>query len=339
MTGVDRFAFEVLRLWLPRYAGAHGAEIIVPPSAPVNEIYASLPSPTPIGSLRGHAWEQLELPMHARGATLVNLCSTGPIFRESQLCVLHDAAVISNPYTFSFAFRTWYRYLFAGLMRSAKTIATVSRFSADELTRFFGRHKAALEIVYCSGEHILREPSDPDILQRLDLVGRRYVLAVGSRSRNKNFAAAVAAVAQLGDPNIKLVAAGGSNQRVFAGMDLQSDNLVPAGYVSDRELRALYEHAECFIFPSLYEGFGLPPLEAMHCGCPVIVSGRTSLPEVCLDAALYCNPEDVSDITRQLKRLLSSESLRNEMRERGRARARNFSWQTSADRLEELLNR
>lgn len=339
MTGVDRFAFEVLRLWLPRYAGAHQAQIIVPPAVPVNQIYASLPRPTPVGSLRGHAWEQVDLPMHARGATLVNLCSTGPILRESQLCVLHDAAVISNPDTFSFAFRTWYRYLFAGLMRQARTIATVSRFSADELTRFFGRRKAALEVVYCSGEHILREPADAAILERLDLVGKRYVLAVGSRSRNKNFAAAVAAVAQLNDPGVKLVAAGGSNQRVFSGMELKSDNLVPAGYVTDRELRALYEHADCFIFPSLYEGFGLPPLEAMHCGCPVIVSGRTSLPEVCADAALYCNPEDIGDITRQLKKLLSSDSLREEMRERGRARARSFSWQTSADRLEELLNR
>jgi glycosyltransferase involved in cell wall biosynthesis len=339
MTGVDRFAFEVLRLWLPRYGQSHAAEIIVPPVAPINEIYASLPSPTRVGSLRGHAWEQLELPIHAREATLVNLCSTGPILRESQLCVLHDAAVMSNPQTFSFAFRTWYRYLFAGLMRRARTIATVSRFSADELTRFFGRRKAALEVVYCSGEHILREPPDSSILQRLDLVGRRYVLAVGSRSRNKNFAAAVAAVAQLGDPSIKLVAAGGSNQRVFAGIELHSDNLVPAGYVSDPELRALYEGAECFIFPSFYEGFGLPPLEAMHCGCPVIVSGRTSLPEVCADAALYCNPDDVGDIVRRLKRLLGSEALRAEMRERGLIRARDFSWQVSADRLEALLVR
>jgi len=339
MTGVDRFAFEILRLWLPQYAHAHAARLIVPPTAPINEIYSSLPPATRVGRLSGHAWEQFELPMHARGATLVNLCSTGPIFRESQLCVLHDAAPISNPDTFSFAFRTWYRYLFAGLMRRAKTIATVSRFSAGELTRLFGRHKAALEVIYCSGEHILREPPDARILERLNLVGQRYVLAVGSRSRNKNFAAAAAAVSALDDSGVKLVAAGGNNQRVFAGMQLQSQKLIPAGYVTDSELRALYENAQCFIFPSRYEGFGLPPLEAMHCGCPVIVSDRTSLPEVCADAALYCDPEDIGDIARQLKLLLSSAQLRDELHHKGLARARQFSWQVSADRLEELLNR
>jgi glycosyltransferase involved in cell wall biosynthesis len=224
-------------------------------------------------------------------------------------------------------------------MRRAKTIATVSRFSASELTRFFGRRKGALEVLYESGEHILRGAPDPGILKRLDLVGRRYVLAVGSRARNKNFMAAVRAVESLGDPQVKLVAAGGSNNRVFAGTELKADSLVLAGYVSDGELRALYENADCFIFPSLYEGFGLPPLEAMQCGCPVIVSDRAAMPEVCGEAALYCNPEDVADIARQLRRVLDSAALRAEMRERGRARARLFSWQKAADQLEDLLNR
>jgi glycosyltransferase involved in cell wall biosynthesis len=112
---------------------------------------------------------------------------------------------------------------------------------------------------------------------------------------------------------------------------------VLAGYVSDGELRALYEHAQCFLFPSLYEGFGLPPLEAMHCGCPTIVSNRTSLPEVCGDGAAYCDPTDPADIARQLQRVLSSASLRQELRERGLARAQSFSWKSAAQQLQALV--
>ena len=121
-------------------------------------------------------------------------------------------------------------------------------------------------------------------------------------------------------------------------MELDHESLVLAGYVTDGELRALYERAACFVFPSFYEGFGIPPLEAMHCGCPVIVSDRASLPEVCGQAALYCNPDDPIDIAAKLRRVLTSHLLQEELREAGRARARQFSWGRAATQLEELLS-
>src|SRR5207253_1940106 len=123
-----------------------------------------------------------------------------------------------------------------------------------------------------------------------------YVLAVGSLTPNKNFNGVVRAATLLGDLDCKIVAAGGANTRVFNGVALADDALIMAGYVTDGELHALYENAACFIFPSFYEGFGLPPLEAMHCGCPVIVSDRASLPEVCGEAAVYCDPDDPADM-------------------------------------------
>jgi glycosyltransferase involved in cell wall biosynthesis len=113
--------------------------------------------------------------------------------------------------------------------------------------------------------------------------------------------------------------------------------LVPAGYVTNGELRALYESAACFVFPSFYEGFGLPPLEAMHCGCPVVVSDRASLPEVCGSAAVYCDPDDPADIAKQLRLVLTSPTLRSELRAAGIERARQFSWRKSAAQLNELL--
>jgi glycosyltransferase involved in cell wall biosynthesis len=290
-----------------------------------------------IGILGGHPWEQLELPRLLRGEMLVNFCNTGPMFLKSQLAVLHDAAVMDHPSAYGFRYRTWNRVLFSGIMRNASTVATVSSFSASELMRYFGVRPNGIEIISESGEHILRSAPEPGILSRLGVTDCKYILAVGSHSANKNFRTVIQAATALEDTGVKVVAAGGMNSRIFAGIELKDSNLITAGYVTNGELRTLYENAECFVFPSFYEGFGLPPLEAMHCGCPVLVSRRASLPEVCAEAAAYCDPTDPADVARQLRLILTSSSMQQEMREAGLARAARFSWAKSAEQLESLL--
>jgi glycosyltransferase involved in cell wall biosynthesis len=345
LTGVDRYAVELLRAWLPTASagaaegrGARGVRTLLPARATPKELHGLPLQVENVGSFQGHAWEQFELPRHAGDDTLLNLCNTGPVTRRRQLVVLHDAGVIAQPTTYSFAFRSWYRWLFSGLMRRAGTVATVSNFSAGELMKLIGRRAAGVEVIRGAGEHVLRTPADTRVLSRLGIEGQRYVLAVGSRTPNKNLRGVLEASTRLRDLGYKLVAAGGSNSRVFSGVTLDDESLVLAGYVTDAELRALYENAACFVFPSFYEGFGLPPVEAMHCGCPVIVSKRASLPEVCGGAAVYCDPEDPADIAAQLRRVLTSASLRAELREAGLIRAREFSWSKAAGELTDLLN-
>jgi glycosyltransferase involved in cell wall biosynthesis len=337
-TGVDRYATELLRAWLPRASSAHSVKTLLPGKSELRDLQGLSLDIAKVGALRGHAWEQIELSRYCGDGTLLNLCNTGPIARRRQLVVLHDAGIIAQPTTYSLAFRSWYRWLFSGLMRRAGVVATVSKFSAGELMRHVGGRAAGIELISGAGEHVLRAAADVRVLERLGLIGQRYVLAVGSRTPNKNLGGVLRAAARLTDLGCKVVAAGGSNSRVFNGVALDSDSLVLAGYVTDGELRALYENAACFVFPSLYEGFGLPPLEAMHCGCPVIVSDRASLPEVCGRAAVYCDPDDAEDIANKLRLLLTSESLRNELREAGYARAREFSWGRAAEQLEQLLS-
>ena len=127
----------------------------------------------------------------------------------------------------------------------------------------------------------------------------------------------------------------GSKQRTFAYHDLKKfihadQNIIFTGHISDEELITLYKNATLFVFPALYEGFGLPPLEAMACGCPVIVSNVASLPEVCGDAAYYVDPYNIESIAEGMQKVLADESLQQSMREKGLKRAKLFSWEKSA---------
>ena len=335
-TGVDRFALELMRAFAERRPGVKLRALLPGAAKP----YGHAPQGWQLdasGRGDGQTWEQFSLPRLAGDTPLINLCNTAPLMRQRQLAVIHDAATLANPGNFSFAFRSWYRVMIGALMRRAQVVASVSRFSADELIHYFGARARGVEVIHEGGEHILREPADTSVIERLSLGGRRYVLAVGSQSPNKNLIAAVEAMKLLDDPDLLLVAAGGGNNRVFAAAAVSDPRLVTTGYVSDAQLRALYEGATSFVFPSYYEGFGLPPLEAMCCGCPVVVSDRASLPEVCGDAALYCDPADPASLARQLRKLLDSPALRDELRAAGHARAASFGWGRAAQQFSDLL--
>lgn len=337
-TGVDRFAIELLHA-LGRRGALAGARLVVPRGA---TLHTAAPAGLPVvrwGRRDGHAWEQLDLPRHTGPARLVNLCNTAPLALRRQLVVLHDAAVMANPGNYGRAFRAWYTVMMKTLLQRAEAIATVSRFSADELRRHFRVPSRAIEVIPEGGEHILREPADRSVFDALGLAGRRYVLAVGSQSRNKNFAAVLKAMDLLDDPSVLLVAVGGADARIYSGTELAHARLRRAGYVSDTQLRALYEGAACFVFPSFYEGFGLPPLEAMNCGCPVIVSSRASLPEVCGTAALYCDPDDPATLAAPLRRLLASPSLRADLAAAGHERAQQLRWDGAARAFLDLHDR
>lgn len=282
-----------------------------------------------VGRLRGHAWEQLELPLHARNGLLLNLCNTAPLARTRQIATLHDAAVHAVPHAYRFAFRAWYALLFGVAGRLSRRVVTVSEFSRDELARHVGLDRRDIAVVTEGKEHILAVPSDRGVIERHGLARRPFVLAVSSMSPHKNFAAVVRAVELLGDASFDVVVAGGAHPRIFAGAALPA-NVKHVGYVSDGELRALYEQAACFVYPSIYEGFGLPPLEAMACGCPVIVAQAASLPEVCGNAALYCDPHAATDIAAQIRRLVDDVALRDSLRRRGHLRAAQFTWRRCA---------
>ena len=336
-TGVQRYAIELVKA-LDRLINdadpavrSYSFELVAPRGELRQDLGIENIPVRQVGRLGGHLWEQLELPRYTRERCLLSLCNAAPLAKRNQIVTVHDAAVFANPQNFSFRFRSWYMILLVGLGRMAARVATVSSFSKKELVRYCKMPEAKLRVTLEGGEHVLSVPADKKILWRRGLERRPFVLAVSSLSPNKNFRSVVRAAELLGTTDFDVVVAGGTNPRIFSrsGQSLPG-SVKHVGYVSDGELRALYEHAACFVYPSFYEGFGLPPLEAMSCGCPTIASGTASMPEVCGDAVLYCDPDDPADIARSVRQLMEDESLREDLRARGLRHARRFSWEGCA---------
>ena len=182
----------------------------------------------------------------------------------------------------------------------------------------------------------MRNAPDDSLHKKFGLEPDGYFLAVSSHASNKNFARIVQAVARLPRLPCTFVIVGGRNAKIFAATQMNATGAVEVGYASDAQLRALYEQAACFVYPSTYEGFGLPPLEAMTCGCPTLVAKAAALPEVCGQGALYCDPYDPDDIAKQLGLLLGSKAARDEFRAAGLSRAREWTWEKAARRMNEI---
>jgi glycosyltransferase involved in cell wall biosynthesis len=260
--------------------------------------------------------------------------------KRAQLVTLHDAGAFATPGSYSFLFRTWYRISFRVLAHRAAAITTVSAFSKAELARYCCPPGREIHVVSEGGDHVHHVEPDQSVLRTHGLRPQAYVLAVGSMSRHKNFAVVDAAMQLLPASGFDFAVAGDANAAVFGSDGApRVVGFKRLGYVPDAELRALYESAGCFVFPSLYEGFGLPPLEAMACGCPVIASSAGSIREVCGDAALYFDPQDPASLAVQIGRVMNDPGLREELRERGKRQAARFTWARAARELWQQVER
>jgi glycosyltransferase involved in cell wall biosynthesis len=335
VTGVQRHSRELVRaldssLESSGSGSAFEVSLLVPPDARPDLVLRRMEIRR-VGRLRGQLWEQLELPFYARGRLLLNLGNTAPVLASEQLLMIHDASVFAVPDAYAPGFGRWYRLMLPRWAAWARLVLTNSEFSRSELVRWLKIPKEKIRVVGGGHEHILRTAPDSSVLSRHGLGSRPYVLAVSSLSRNKNLEAVSAAIRLLGPAGCDYVLAGPANPRVFGHSPEQSlPNLIQLGYVSDGELRALYQRAACLVYPSRYEGFGFPPLEAMACGCPVIVSQTSSLPEVCGDAALYVDPEAPAQLAAAIRRVLCEEGLRAQLRVAGLERAQRWSWERCA---------
>jgi glycosyltransferase involved in cell wall biosynthesis len=343
VTGVQRFALELLHA-LDEYLTEHASlrqEYKFICLVPANCQDESLPHWKNIaierpGNLNGNLWEQIELPLFARKGLLLSLCNTGPVLHFNQIVVFHDASVFAVPQAYTIPFVIKYRLIMGILARTARQILTVSQFSRLELAKYLRIGSEKISLIPEGCEHILQLDPDYSIIEKYGLEQKPFILILGSASLHKNVAGVVKAIRRFPGVEISLVVAGGEYSRVFKPVEgIEAEHIIRLGYVNDSELRALYEHALCLVFPSFYEGFGLPPLEAMSCGCLVISSNQACLPEIYRDAALYFDPTSEEEIQKSIKEVMANPALRELFREKGFSLVKQYTWKVA---VESLLN-
>lgn len=290
-----------------------------------------------VGRFSGQLWEQTELPACSRGKLLFTPCGGAPLLHRDHVFILPDAAVFATPNAYTRAYATWYRWHHRRAARLPNLkIITVSEFSRSELARYLNLDPARIAVIPLGHEHALRPMPQPEILTRLALTPGHYLLAVGSPNPNKNFYGLLQAFRILKQQHpeaashLQLVIAGRADSRIYGSYRLQQQDVIQTGYITDGELRALYENAVCFVFPSFYEGFGLPLLEAMALGCPAVASNAASLPALGSEAAIYFNPNSPQEIAQTIARILTDGELRKELSEKGKNQAAKFQWQQTA---------
>lgn len=292
------------------------------------------------------AWTRLRTSRHRRADVTFFPHYDVPLlfFPERSVVTVHDLTHFKVPE----AFAAWRRAVASVVLRRAVSgaarVITVSKAACGDLAERFPWAETKLRVVSNGVSSFFQVPVDPDAITRRIGISPPYLLCVGNRKPHKNLVAAVETLALLhrDRPDLRLVIVGEAYRdsaevtRRAAALGVR-DSVVEIPVVGDEELRGLYASCEALLFPSLYEGFGLPIVEAMACGAPVIASNRASLPEVVGDAGLLVGPHDYPAMAEAVVRLSRQSGLRKELVRRGHNRATTFSWEKAARRTVEVL--
>lgn len=330
------------------------------PNLPAEFTCVRIPSPRDISPLRLLA-EQIYVPTWSRGAdvflSLDQVLPIVPTGAKSKIVVIHGLHVDrhvrspqSYPEDYSWRYRVWASWAHRRAVEAADEVIAVSTFIADEVRELFGKSPARIKTIPSGVDHerfrpVRDAPLQQALRARYDLPESFY-LYVGPYSTNKNLRIIVEAYAQAGGQGagIRPVVVVGDNRRA-ALYSATIDRVKQAGLthlfkflgsVAHQELAGLYTMAVALIYPSLYEAFGLPPLEAMACGTPVIASNRTAIPEIVGDAGLLFDPTDGGALLNALSQI-QNESVRRGLIEKGLHRARQFTWERTAASMAELV--
>ncbi len=343
ITGVQRYGIELskaIKKLSIEYNNEYNITFVAPKNVIHNEI-AEFLNVEKIGSLKGQLWDQISLLkfLKSKGNPLVvNFSNTLPVFYENKIVTIHDITHLKYPISYSHMYKKYYEIVFPMMLKHSVHIITVSEFSKREISSYFGIDNKKISVVYNGVDTKIFKPK---ILENQE----RYILGVSSIAYHKNFISLIKAFSKLKTKNIKLYIVGGLNKKIF-GKETEeimkhiknNNNIKFLGRVDDEKLVELYSNAICFVYPSLYEGFGIPPLEAQACGCPVVLSDIPVFREIYKDSALYFDPLDVDDIANKIEEVLNDENLRAYLVRKGIENSQKYTWENSAKSFFKILD-
>lgn len=263
-----------------------------------------------------------------------------PVFYQGRKVVtIHDMAMHTMRDKYTLTQNITKNILLTNTIKHADRLICISEFTRRELLRYYPEVESRVRVIH-SGiafpEYRMNTIDEKNTLEKLG-VKKEYLLYVGTVAPHKNIEKLIMAykhLKSLGYPH-QLVIVGKKGWLVKSIYEIVEkeklqDDIIFTGFVMQSELEVLYRRATCFVSVSLYEGFGFPPLEAMGRGCPVLVSEIEAFKEICQDNALYCEPTQIADIVKKIELMITNDKLRNELRDKGLAHVKKFSWEKTA---------
>lgn len=289
--------------------------------------------------MRGHLWEQASLPARLGGRLLWSPANTGPLAVRKQVLSVMDMSPLDNPERLNPKFAAWYGFLLPKLLRRVRSVLTISEFSRDRILHHVPEIADRVQVTPLAADPRFKQADAAQtdaVRKKFAIPTPHYLIGLGSLEPRKNLPRLFEAwrIAQQRLPDdVSLVIAGGAGKSiVFANQEFGElpSRTILTGRVEDDDLPALYTGAIASIYVSLYEGFGLPPLESMSCGTPVIASNAGAIPEVVGNSAILVDPLNTESIADGIARMVGDTAMQQKLGELALKRAALFNWNETA---------
>ncbi len=340
-SGVQRFAWQLVRAIDTHLSSINNSKLSVKLALP--RLFSDallLKSIEPVvlsesWPKTGHIWDQI-MPMYfSNDAVDVHLTNGGPALRQRGVSVIHDAAIYRTPGNYSRKYVLAHKALEL-ILSKRRRIYTVSEFSRGELSMFLNTPPDQISVIPNGGDHIL---SYAESGAGLEFIApeklSNAIVVIGSTSPNKNLKRLVSAFEKVNSIDKNLIIVGGFDDSVFSGsINLSGDSVYMPGRLTDEQIVFLLKRVRCLVFPSIYEGFGIPPLEALYLNCPVLCADIPATREVCGDSVTYFDPHSVESIAAAIQAMYNcSPTILQDRQASAFNRAREFTWHRSAAKL------
>lgn len=329
LTGVQRYTTEILN----RLDG---------------DVDSYAPRQWPSSGIPGHLWEQFVLPLRLDDQLFWNPTCPGPVAVANQVITVHDLTAVEHPEWFDRKYALWNRMLTPLVLKRCRHIISVSKYTKKRIRHRYNISEGKITVIH-NGVDSRFAPVNEEVVNhvrdKLEIPDGPYILSLSAIQPRKNLQRLLRVWRRIKKthevPSTLVLAGGSGRSTVFNNFSLSASpaNVRFTGYVEDELLPALYTGAKAFVYPSLYEGFGFPVLEAMACGTAVLTSDVTSLPEVAGEAAILVDPRSEDDIKEGIMKLLQDGALRSRLQKTGKERAASFSWDRSVRKTEDLFRR